>query len=137
MGKYEIHFKIDTGTDVSMIPESLYRRMNAPKLQEPKKLLKSPGQSPLNVKGKFLTTLKLGENTMSQEVNVVDGLHTGLLDNPAIIALGLGMRIEPIIMEPEIKKRLLKLFQGLGNLEGEYHIKLIPNANPFALLTPR
>lgn len=41
--KYKIDFKIDTGTDVTPIPEMLYRRMEAPTLQEPKKILKGPG----------------------------------------------------------------------------------------------
>lgn len=68
---------------------------------------------------------------MSHEVYVEDGLCTALLGHPTITAIGLVMRIEPVTMDlkPEIKKGFLKLFHGLGKLEGEYRTKLLPNAN--------
>lgn len=38
-------------------------------------------------------------------------------------------------LEQEVKLRFPALFEGIGRLEGEYHIK--PDATPFALSTPR
>ena len=34
------------------------------------------------------------------------------------------------------KKKFPKVFEGLGNLNEEYHIKLRPDAKPYALYTP-
>lgn len=60
LGKYEIGFKIDTVATVTVILESLYTRINAPKLRVPEELLKGPGQSPLNVKREYSDHSKTG-----------------------------------------------------------------------------
>lgn len=101
---------IDTDVEVAVISEQLYRRMKAPTLQDPKMILKTPGESKLNMQKKILATLKFGERTTFQEVYIIDGLCTALLGCPAI----------------------WKLFQGLTKLKGEYPIKPIPNINIFA-----
>ena len=36
-----------------------------------------------------------------------------------------------------IHKAYPKLFEGLGKLEGEYHIELKDDAKPYAITTPR
>ena len=57
-----------------------------------------------------------------------------------IQALNLVSRIEVVQTNSE-RERVIhnfpELFTGLGTIEGEYHIKLKPNTNPFVLTTPR
>lgn len=63
----------------------------------------------------------MATQTTSEEVYVVDGLCTVLPSRPAIITRPKAIRIEPVTMdlEPEIRKKFPKLFQGVGKLEGE------------------
>ena len=74
---------------------------------------------------------------------VVIGLRFSLLGLPAIQALHLMKRLDDTTMElfplttSNIRERFPELFQGLGNLGEEYHIKLKPGAKPLSLYTPR
>ena len=68
----------------------------------------------------------------------VDGLKNNLLGLLAITALGLTVRVGTTsvcsLSPDKIKQQFPKVFQGLGNLGGEYHI---PDAEPYALFTAR
>ena len=83
------------------------------------------------------------EVSSSQQPFVVEGLRSNLLGLPAIEALNLAVRLDEATTKPTslsqeyILERFKKLFQGLDNLGEEYHIKLKPGAEPFALFTPR
>ena len=75
---------------------------------------------------------------MEETIFVVQGLQTALMGRPAIEALNLDSRINA--MDDSQQKLLDKyahLFQGLGTMEGEYHVKLRDDATPFAQMTPR
>lgn len=63
-----VYFKLDTGADVTSIPEGLYSPDRDSKLQRPRKKLLGPGSSPLNVKGNSLTTPG-DQSHISQEVS--------------------------------------------------------------------
>ena len=67
------------------------------------------------------------------------GVELALLGRPAIESLQLLKRIDSAARQPSgsVQDEFPQLFQGLGNLEGEYVIKLKENATPFALSTPR
>ncbi len=135
-----LSFKIDTGADVTVIPESAYGRMTGVKLLRPNRILYGPGQSALKVLGKFTANMKTTEVTSKQEVFVVRGLKTPLLGRPAIQALNLVHRIhnvDGISPDDYWKMKFPKLFTGLGKLEGEYDIKLSDDAKPFCLNTSR
>ena len=74
---------------------------------------------------------------MEEEIYVVQGLETALVGRPAIEAMGLISRVNTVKGYKEYVERYPDLFQGLGSMEGAYHIKLQPDAEPFALSTPR
>ena len=90
LGKANTRFKIDTGADVTVIPESLYLQTGMGKLQKSSLELFGPGQSKLSVKGVIKGNLKTGSGkTTTQEIYIVENLKEPLLGRPAIDALNL------------------------------------------------
>ena len=96
-----------------------------------------PSHKVLPVKGQFKATLKYGDREVTEDIYVVRRLRRALLGRPAIESLGLLCRVNAVQSKSELKQRFLKLFNGLGKLEGEYRIQLRTDARPFALTTPR
>lgn len=135
----ETVFKIDTGADVSAIPDTLYARGQFNRLERPDRILKGPGRTALTVKGKFAATLSKRNLTVNEDIYVVEGLTTPLLSRPAAIALMLVARLDHISLDSTdaVMQEFPKLFSGLGKMEGEYNIVLRPGAKPFAVSTPR
>ncbi len=132
-------FKIDTGADVTAIPEMLYNQGQFSRLERPTRVLLGPGGTRLNVKGKFTATLSKNSKSTKEEIYVVEGLCTPLLGGLAAVALQLVARINNISLDSKetVKREFPKLFCGLGKMEGEYNIVLKPGAQPFSLSTPR
>ena len=90
--------------------------------------------------GEIRDKLKLGETSVTEDIYVVKGLKEPLLGRSANEKLNLFTRINDIqsqCSEEQIKKKYPQLFHGLGELEGEYEIQLKPNAQPFAITSPR
>ncbi len=135
---HKVKFKIDTGADVTVIPESTFREITkgALSLENADKPLLGPGGSPLSVIGMSHESLSKGELTVQEEVYVVKDLHIALLGRPAILKLNLVARLDSA--DANILKRMYpKLCQGLGMVRQLYTIKLKPNVTPFTLVTPR
>ena len=68
------------------------------------------------------------------------GLKEPLLFKPAIKALKLLARVNEVTAastEDKVKNKYPQLFHGLGAFEGEYEIKIKPDAKPFVIITPR
>ena len=82
-------FKIDTGADVTVIPESVFKRIKDANLMHSDRILCGPAQIALHVIGQFTATLKHRGVVISEGVYVVRGLQTPLIGLPAIKALGL------------------------------------------------
>ena len=128
-----MRFKIDTGADVTVIPEPLYFQTGLDNLKKFSRQLFGPGQSKLSVKGVIKGNLKTGNGKEStQEIYVVENLKEPLLVRPAIDALNLVQKVDTINcedsrrIEQEVKKMYPYLFKGLGELEGKFSIKLTP-----------
>ena len=136
IGSQEAIFKIDTGAEVTAISEKLYKNSRFPVLQKPTKLLKGPGQYPLQVVGQFHETLHHGQNSSEQQIFVIKDLKSNLLGLPAITALNLAVRLDAAYTTL-VEDSFPTVFQGLGNLGEPYTIKLRDNAVPYALFTPR
>ena len=69
---------------------------------------------------------------------MIRGLTYGLLGLPAINALNLLQKIEPVAEEePGIQARFESVFTGLGTIGDEYCISLKEGAKPYSLHTPR
>ena len=136
VGSQEATFKIDTGAEVTAISEKLYKSLRSPALQKPNKLLKGPGQHPLQVVGQFEEMLHHGQNSSQQQIFVIKDLKSNLLGLPAITALNLAVRLDNTYTSL-VEDSFPAVFKGLGNLGEPYTIKLKDNAVPYALCTPR
>ncbi|KAL3864358.1 hypothetical protein ACJMK2_006048, partial [Sinanodonta woodiana] len=80
-------FKIDTGADVTVIPEKDLRKIGEQKLSKSDRKLYRPGNSELKVLGKFACELESNNAFSVQDIFVVKGLNQALLGRPAIQAL--------------------------------------------------
>ena len=78
------------------------------------------------------------ERSSEETIIVVKGLQMPLLGCPAISQLQLIQCLD-VLSEPDPwpVEEFPQLFSGLGELEGEYSIKLRPDATPYSLSTPR
>ena len=57
LNKLPVEFQIDTGADVSVIPEELYKKLKAPPLEPTNKSLMGPSHDTLQVCGQFIGNL--------------------------------------------------------------------------------
>ena len=94
----ELRVKIDIGADVTVIPERVYKTtFSNPKLQTATRhSLHGPGGHALDVRGKFVANLQVTVLTTQQEIFVVQGMTRCLLGRPAIEALRVIKRCEPV-----------------------------------------
>ena len=107
MGNHNVKFKIDTGVDVTVIPEGIFHRCKLGRLQGTSKKLFRADQKGLCVMGEIREKLKLGETCVTGEIYVVKGLKEPLLGRPAIEKLNLFPRVNDIqspCSEEKIKK---------------------------------
>lgn len=125
-------FKIDTGADVSVIPEKMVPKAKRP-VQKTRKRLFAAGGLEIKVTGKFSTKMKYNGKTSVEEVYIVEKLEEALLGRPAIAALKLIEQVN------EVNKPVLTtLFEGLGKLQySEYTIRTKSDCQPYAVSTPR
>lgn len=133
-----VDFHIDTGAEVSVIPDQVYKKLGSPSLTPSDQALKGPSNEVLPVKGRFAAKLAYGDRVTEQQLYIAEGLHRPLLGRPAIESLQLVQRVRGIQtgkLDPV--QQFPSLFQGLGKLQGEYAIKLQEGAKPYALSTPR
>lgn len=134
---YTEEFCIDTGAEVTVIPECTYQSCGNPELMSARRVLRGPGQNELQVRGEFRGTMKVGDQSTEQQVYVVPGLQKPLLGQPAIEALQLLARVGVVEGNRSPVEQFPDLFKGLGKFSGEYTIQLREDAKPFALTTPR
>ena len=131
-------FRIDTGADVTVIPDRCFRNTDC--LEKTDKRLYGPGGSELEVKGVFKATVESKSVKCSQDLYVVKGLRKPLLGRPAIEALGILKRVEAVDEgQKDIRKEYPTLFNSpqIGKLGKTYTIKLSDEARPFSIATPR
>lgn len=133
-------FKLDTGADVTAVSQANFKCIFGgaewPVLQKPEKPLLGPGRVPLKVLGFTRLQLKSGFKQTTEKVYVVRNFSTPLLGLPAIIALGLLLRVNSMTMDI-LKAAYPMLCSELGNVQRAYNIKLKANAVPFSLKAPR
>ena len=91
-----VEFHIDTGADVTVIPEKLYKKLKTSQLQNCSKSLVGPSKEALNVLGKFKETLTHDSDFIKQDIYVVKGRCKPLIGHPAITALQLVSRVNTI-----------------------------------------
>ena len=137
MENQRVRFKMDTGADVTVIPNTCVPRKKTP-LQKSTKELFGPGRNSLQVLGKFSPKMECKGDVTTQDVYVVKNLQEPLLGGPAIEALRLIQRVEPV-QSTSINYREVytKLYSGLGRMMESYKIRLRENAMPYAVSAPR
>ena len=123
-----VEFKLDTGADVSVVPDFIIPKLNAT-LRNTRRTLTGPDGSKLKVTGVISATLKANLLESKQEIFVVRNLKTALLGRPAIEALNLVKVVNAVeeSYKEYVQARHPKLFKGLGKLDGKYHIQLKDN----------
>ncbi|XP_061167955.1 uncharacterized protein K02A2.6-like [Saccostrea echinata] len=134
---HSVEFKIDTGADVTAIPEQILKTLNVNNLQSSQKILKGSGRNTLNVIGKFRCEFSLENRKAHQDVYVIRCLNKSLLGRPAIEKLEIVRQIASLQLHSDYKQKFSSLFKGLGKLQGEYELKLKEDAQPYAVTTPR
>lgn len=140
-----VPMKLDTGADVTAIPETVYRTMlrSSPRLSKPDRVLRGPDGSKLPVLGSFRTSLSTtGHRCSQRSVYVVRGLQLSLLGRPEIQALRLLRQLNAVTTNPapkgDVPELFPALFSGLGEFKGlPYKISLKENASPYSLAVPR
>ena len=132
-----VTLNIDTGAEVTVISDQIWKAVGQPTLTPPQRYLRGPDSTPIPTRGKFVGTLKLGTRAATEEIYVVSELTKSLLGTPAIKQLQLIQRLASLDTTSDPRKQYPSLFEGLGKLEGAYSIQLRSDAKPFALSTPR
>ena len=123
-----VHFKMDTGAEVTVICEQDFEALKGVKLEPPNLTLYGPAHQALDVFGQCKVTLFTGQNVSTEDVYVIHHLKTSLLGLSSIIALKL--ITTPPTSTSRIKERLPTLFTGLGTFREEYQIKLQEGVKP-------
>ena len=140
LNKKPVKFQIDSGAEVTVVPDSMLRKLIGVNLKPTQRTLKGPTQGTLPVRGQFRGTLVFGDREVQQDIYVVKKLLKPLLGQPAIEALNLLVHVGTIADGTETQnpvQRFPQLFHGLGRMQGDYAISLKEGAVPFALTTTR
>lgn len=133
----KVMFKVDTGADVSVIPDTEAKKLNV-EVKETSKVLTGPCKGQLNVCGSFCTQLHTEKKSARQTVYIVKGLKHPLLGRPAIEALNIVSVVQQVQVSTEgLFDKFPQVFEGLGKLDGEYNIDLKEETRPYAVTTPR
>ena len=122
----DIHFKMDTGAEVTAISECTFHSLKGVTLTKPTKILYGLSGQPMKALGQFTGTLLSKDKQVNEPVYVIQGLRTNLLGLPAITVLKLVSRIDATSSteEQDWLAQYPSLFKGLGNLRDKYSIKL-------------
>lgn len=132
-----ITFKIDTGADVNAVPLRAVRDVSAVRPTAVK--LYGAGGQPLEVLGKVQATLSCGNNSVRDEMYVIQGLEEPLLGRRASTGLKIVQLLQAVTADPgaKYKEKFPGMFKGLGEMKGDYLIKLEAGASPVSVNTSR
>ena len=141
IGNGTLQFKLDTGADVTVVPERLYNETMHGRISPSDKILHGPADMKIPVMGKIHTTLSVNKKK-TQVVYIIKGGGKPLLGKPAIQALNIVQATVNNVQESTEKidfvQRFPNVFTGLGEMDGEYDIKLLEeDVKPYVLNTPR
>ena len=112
----QVCFKIDTGADVTIIPDKIYEALRpTPTLVKSSKTLFGPAYTSLPVRGCFVGKIQKGGKTTEQEIFVVNGARNALLGRPAIETLAIVQKVDAV-EATNLNEKFPGLFTGLGKL---------------------
>ena len=127
-----MEFKVDTGADVSVLPEEYYQPGREGTLERTTRKLSSPVGNKLKVLGKISG---YSEHTI-QDIYVVHRLTRPLLGKPAIEALQVVTLNVQSITSDNVQEKFPKLFNGLGKLEGALYYQVTRRCDPLRSYHP-
>ena len=84
MNNQLMKFKVDSGVDVTVIPEADYLEARDGPLQSPTTVLRGPSCIPLLMSGKPCGQLQKGDKVSYEDIFIVKDLQSPLLGCPAI-----------------------------------------------------
>ena len=96
VNQVNLHFKLDTGVEVTAISEKAYKALSSSKTTQPVKKLCGPTNKLLKVIGRLTVSMTHKDHSCEQDILGVSHLHHNLLGLPAIKALHLLTRVETI-----------------------------------------
>ncbi|KAJ8364759.1 hypothetical protein SKAU_G00135900 [Synaphobranchus kaupii] len=108
----KVAFKIDTGADVTVMPEQVYREIaqgSTRSLTPGKKALFGPGLTPLTVLGLAREVLQCGDRSTTEDIYVLKHLKAVLLSRPASVRLRLNTAKVHKKLKPDTKAVSLKV----------------------------
>ena len=118
----KLKFKLDTGAEVTSVCKATWQVLGKPELQQPNRHLSGPAGQQLQVRGYLLS--HKGKHT---------GVRCGQFVNQPVRSV-LNHRLRRV--DAASLKGALSKEEGLGNLGEEYHVKLRPDAQAYALFAP-
>jgi len=110
----QVRFKIDTGTDVTVIPDKIYEVLR-PTPTKSSKTLFGPAHTSLPMRGCFEGKIRKGDKTTEQEIFVVNGARNALLGRPAIEAVAIVKKVDAV-EATDLKAKFPGIFTGLEKL---------------------
>ena len=131
-----INFRLDTGVDVTVIPDRFFSK-KFPNSVGDKQKLYGPGHKEILVIGRVEPILDYGKISSKQDLYMVKILEESLLGGPAIKALKILRKIDTIKESHRYEKEFPRVFKGLGKLKNVYKIHLNETAQPFSIATSR
>ena len=148
-----IHFKIDTGADVTVISEEDLPKLNLNRqdVKPTRKKLTGPENHQLKCIGYIITTITWGNKSTKEICYVCKDLKKALLGKTAINRLQIikleipsSYRCSPITEtkpdenENKFIQEFPEVFQGLGCIKGKpIQVKLKDNLTPYQITAPR
>ena len=132
-----VTWKMDSGADVSVVGENILQQISPkPEMQIVQINLAGPGQAKLSIRGMFEADLRHKDKVLKEKIYVITGQQEPLLSRSAMKQLDLVMLLMEVNqLKPE--DEFPEVFQGLGLMKGEYHIKLKEGAIPYSAPTSR
>ena len=157
-----INFKIDTGADVTVVPQEELTKLNIHlnELKQTRKKVTGPGHNKLKGIGYTYTTFRWGDKRSTELIYICQNLTKALLGKPAINRLQIAKLNKPSTYscneistiqlphghtsnhtQPEENKFIQdypEVFNGLDDIEGPpINIELKPETTPYRITTPR
>ena len=128
-----VEFKLDTGAQTNIIPESVYQSLKPkPKLHPARVRLTGYSGVAIPVKGRCFVQVKYKGSTHNMDVLVTPGARQSLLGLQACDKLKLVKRVLNVKTESndQVVENYKDVFEGLGCVPGKHHITLKENAQP-------
>lgn len=137
IGKQTVSFKLDTGAEANVLPQTVADRLPRQYgLEKTGTLLIAYGGARIRPKGVLSLPVRTQHKQAQLKFFVTDASDTPLLGREACVELDLIRKVDTVAHQTpprsreELLKRYAPVFQGLGEFPGVHHIYTDPNIPP-------